>query len=112
MNLYFSDRWGGIWEAPRSYTFTAEDNKQTGVELVKKFDNWAYANNGIEQRMPWISGARLTTSESALYKWEGTITGACHEKLTFIDNPFFAHIPRCPCITCLKLAKPFLCWGR
>lgn len=69
------DRWGGVWKAPRGYTFTAEDNKQTRVELLKKFDNWKYENSGIERRMPWISGARLTTSEDAFYKWEGTITG-------------------------------------
>ena len=53
----------------------ATNNKQTDVELVKKFDNWEYSNTGIENRMPWISGARLTTSENASYLWWGTITG-------------------------------------
>ena len=79
-----------MWKAPRGYTFTAEDNKQTRVELLKKFDNWKYANSGIEQRMPWISGARLTTSEDAFYKWEGTITGTSHETDSY--SKYFFHL--------------------
>jgi len=67
-------RWGGIWEAQRGYTFTPKNNKQTDIELIKKFDNWDYSNSGIEQRMPWISGARLTTSGDAYSNWWGTIT--------------------------------------
>ena len=53
----------------------ATTNKQADVELVKKFDNWEYSNTGIEKRMPWISGARLTTSENAYSSFWGTITG-------------------------------------
>ncbi|RMX44841.1 hypothetical protein pdam_00009262 [Pocillopora damicornis] len=87
------DRWGGVWKAPRGYTFTAEDNKQTRVELLKKFDNWKYANSGIEQRMPWISGARLTTSEDAFYKWEGTITGTSHETDSYSDDKGYHPAP-------------------
>ncbi|XP_029206895.2 uncharacterized protein LOC114970596 isoform X2 [Acropora millepora] len=58
-------RWGGIWRAPRRYTFVATNNLQTDVQLEKKFDNWVYDDYGIEQRMPWISGAKLTTSRNA-----------------------------------------------
>jgi len=58
-------RWGGLWRAPRHYTFVATNNKQTNVDLVKKFDNWKYDDYGIEKRMPWISGAKLTTSWNA-----------------------------------------------
>ena len=67
--------WGGIWKADRSYTFTATTNLQTNVNLVKKFDNWNYADKGIEKRMPWIAGERLTTSSSPTSHWYGTITG-------------------------------------
>ncbi|RMX54469.1 hypothetical protein pdam_00013189 [Pocillopora damicornis] len=67
-------RWGGIWKAPRVFTFTADNNKQTDIELVKKFDNWEYSDYGIEQRMPWISDAKLTTSQDAQRHWWGTIT--------------------------------------
>ena len=74
LSIAFSGRWGGIWEAPRGYTFTAEDNEQTDIKLIQKFDNWIYSKFGIEKRMPWISGPRLTTSRYA-YPWWGTITG-------------------------------------
>lgn len=73
--LFSAGRWGGIWEAQRAYTFTAKNNQQTDVVLIKKFDNWDYSNSGIEQRMPWIADARLTTSENAYSNWWGTITG-------------------------------------
>ncbi|XP_074614387.1 uncharacterized protein LOC141874129 [Acropora palmata] len=78
------DRWGGIWRTQRSYTFVATNTKQTDIELVKKFDDWEYSNSGIEKRMPWISGARLTTSENAYSSWWGTITA---------DDPFFHPAP-------------------
>jgi len=67
--------WGGIWTAQRGYSFIATNNKQTDINLIKKFDNWKYSDSGIEQRMPWISGARLTTSNNAKSNWWGTITG-------------------------------------
>lgn len=52
------------------------NNLQTDVQLVKKFDNWVYDDYGIEQRMPWISGAKLTTSRNATgdRQW-GTLIG-------------------------------------
>ena len=62
-------RWGGIWQANKDYSFLATTNQQTNVKLITKFDDWQYSDNGIEQRMPWISGARLTTSKSAVRHW-------------------------------------------
>ncbi|XP_068727258.1 uncharacterized protein [Montipora capricornis] len=75
-------RWGGIWRAPRDYTFVALNNKQTNVKLLKRFDNWKYDDYGIEKRMPWISGAKLTTSQNATgdRQW-GTLIG--NSKLFF-----------------------------
>ena len=32
--------WGGIWKAPRDYTFLSTCDKQTGVKLLEKFDSW------------------------------------------------------------------------
>ena len=32
--------WGGIWEAPRDYTFLSTSDKQTDVKLLEKFDSW------------------------------------------------------------------------
>ena len=68
-------RWGGIWQANKDYSFLATTNQQTNVKLITKFDDWQYSDNGIEQRMPWISGARLTTSKSAVRHWWGSVTG-------------------------------------
>ena len=69
-------RWGGIWRAPRDYSFVATNNKQTNVQLLKAFDKWKYDDYGIEERMPWISGAKLTTSRNATgdRQW-GTLIG-------------------------------------
>ena len=54
----------------------AVNNKQTNVKLLKRFDNWKYDDYGIEKRMPWISGAKLTTSRNATgdRQW-GTLIG-------------------------------------
>ena len=32
--------WGGMWEAPRDYTFLSTCDKQTDVKLLEKFDSW------------------------------------------------------------------------
>ena len=76
-----TDQWGGIWTAPRSYSFVATRNDQTAVQLTKKFNDWNYSDIGIEQRMPWVSGGRLTTSKSSKRRAWGTITG----QLTQLD---------------------------
>ncbi|XP_074645823.1 uncharacterized protein LOC141902080 [Tubulanus polymorphus] len=68
-------RWGGIWQAPRDYTFLSKNNQQIKVRLIRKFDDWNYGDDSIEERMPWISGARLTTSTNSRNNWWGTITG-------------------------------------
>ncbi|XP_032217727.2 uncharacterized protein LOC5517368 isoform X2 [Nematostella vectensis] len=68
-------RWGGIWTAPRHYTFLSTNNSQQGVELVRRFDEWVYHDYGIEKTMPWIHGATLTTSRNATHVAYGTITG-------------------------------------
>ena len=54
------NRWGGIWEAPRDYTFLSTCDKQTEVRLVKKFDSWS-ENSNLAKRMP-----RLATSNDVL----------------------------------------------
>jgi hypothetical protein len=72
--FYFVGRWGGIWKAPRSYSFTATNNKQTQVERIEQFDKWKYEDFGIEKRMPWIYAAMLTTSQNATKYAFGSIT--------------------------------------
>ena len=71
----YQGHWGGIWEAPRAYSFVSKDNKQTSVELKHKFDKWTYQYSGISRRMPWVADARLTTSQDAYKHWYGSVTG-------------------------------------
>ncbi|KAF0314754.1 hypothetical protein FJT64_000024 [Amphibalanus amphitrite] len=57
--------WGGVWSAPRHYSFVDETGNQTDVELITRFDSWEYSERGIEKRMPWLRGGTdvvLTTS--------------------------------------------------
>ena len=51
------NRWGGIWEVPRDYTFLSTCDKQTEVKLIKKFDSWD-DNSNLAKRMPRL--AQLT----------------------------------------------------
>ena len=68
-------RFGGVFTAPSSYTFTSTDNSQTAVTRTEQFDSWNYHDSGVEQRMPWIGNAagELTTSASSSAAWWGTI---------------------------------------
>lgn len=79
-------RYGGVWQAPFSYTFTSTNNTQSSVVRTEAFDTYTYPwNEGIEAYMPWISGdptqGLLTTS--ALYNdtWYGTIVSN-HQSFT------------------------------
>ncbi|KAF0292457.1 hypothetical protein FJT64_009551 [Amphibalanus amphitrite] len=60
-------RWGGVWLAPRQYSFVDETGSQDNVRIVRKFDRWTYKHLGIEKRMPWLNSreddkAVLTTN--------------------------------------------------
>ena len=70
-------RWGGIWLAPRSYSFVHESPSQTDVSRAAKFNNWDYKDTGVEKRMPWLNlgsgSAVLTTSASSTTQWFGTL---------------------------------------
>ena len=70
--LYFyKGSWGGIWKAPNSYTINSNNPNQMDVQLIKKFSNWKYSRDGIQDRLPYLMKQRLTTSTN---KW-GSITG-------------------------------------
>ncbi|XP_065054894.1 uncharacterized protein LOC135683537 isoform X1 [Rhopilema esculentum] len=66
-------RWGGIWSAPIQYKFDTSSGSQTGVTLIKKFNNWSYSSKGIAQRMPHYINNWLTL-QTKTNAW-GTITG-------------------------------------
>ena len=61
---------------PFSISFVNENNQQTNVALVKKFNDWRYDwRDSLEKRMPWL-GARqslLTTSTHSDYSDWGSI---------------------------------------
>ncbi|KAF0299945.1 hypothetical protein FJT64_027450 [Amphibalanus amphitrite] len=84
-------QWGGVWLAPRSYSFVHESPSQTDVAVVRKFNGWNYHDNGIERRMPWVHTAGgqpavLTTSASPSSSWWGTM-------VTFHGSGGFDHSP-------------------
>ncbi|KAL9951073.1 hypothetical protein ACROYT_G043669 [Oculina patagonica] len=60
-------RWGGIWEAPRNYTFLSTSDKQTEVKMLKKFDSWD-ENSNLAKRMP-----RLALSNDLLLSSASTV---------------------------------------
>ena len=57
-------------------SFVSQTNEQTGVTLVKRFNQWRYNwEDSLEKRMPWL-GARqslLTTSTHSDYSDWGSI---------------------------------------
>ncbi|KAF0303276.1 hypothetical protein FJT64_024751 [Amphibalanus amphitrite] len=82
-------RWGGVWLAPRHYSFIHESPSQTDVTIVRKFDEWEYKDIGIEKRMPWLStdsahDAVLTTSASVSVEWWGTLVS--HKTHTYYKH--------------------------
>ena len=70
MDGYAFGSYGGVFSAPSSYSFVSTVNTQTTVSCTETYGPspipWAFNNDGIEQRMPWIpavsSGSLLTTS--------------------------------------------------
>ena len=71
-------RWGGVWFAPRRYSFVDETGSQTDVRLVRRFDKWDYKDTGIERRMPWLRAeggdhSVLTTTAKQGIHWWGTL---------------------------------------
>lgn len=82
-------RWGGVWSAPYSYTFTKTDNTQTAVNQIEKYDAYTYPlDAGIEARMPWLGGGPgiLTTSALANSNWWGTIIGTSYLPAPWISS--------------------------
>ena len=59
-----------------SISFVIENNQQTNVTLLKRFNQWQYSwRDSLEKRMPWL-GARhslLTTSTHSDYSDWGSI---------------------------------------
>lgn len=68
------NRWGAIWEAPLDYTFLSTCDKQTQVEIIKKFDSWD-ENSNLAKRMPrlGLTSNLLLSSTSVVDDTTGTL---------------------------------------
>ena len=71
--------WGGIWAVHHNYSFVDRSNTNSDIDLVQKFDDWIYRDEGIEQHMPYVSTecGLLTTSTYPGGQWWGTIVNGC-----------------------------------
>ena len=78
-------RWGGIWQAPSSYTLSGSYSNQTeGVQLVRMFDSWGPPSSGTPQNMvPWVNrraayggNPLLSTTSELEGEWWGTLVTA------------------------------------
>ncbi len=74
--------YGGIWTANGTYSFINSNNSQTDVTINTKFGlngstgTWAYADSGVEQRMPWYSDCSGYITTSTICNggaWWGTL---------------------------------------
>ena len=66
---------------PSSYSFVNANNLQTDVNLLKKFGNWNYSEDGdtlsVHRRMPWLCNCHdifLTTDDGIISNfWYGCL---------------------------------------
>ena len=85
-------RYGGTFTANSAYSFVSTSNLNTNITRDTVFDGWAYANNGIEARMPWYaSGGHglLTTSASSTDMWWGSLISSnphCSTTAPYMEN--------------------------
>ncbi|XP_037068855.1 uncharacterized protein LOC119090165 [Pollicipes pollicipes] len=68
-------RWGGVWSAPASYSFTHKLTNQTDVQLLKKFGKWEYGMESIQQRLPWINAGGYSSGKPLLTTTDQWRTG-------------------------------------
>ena len=69
-------QWGGVFTANGAYSFVATTNESTDITRNETFDNWNYADGGLDARMPWYSPTGwglLTTSEYSSDMWWGSL---------------------------------------
>ncbi|KAF0308451.1 hypothetical protein FJT64_020339 [Amphibalanus amphitrite] len=87
-------RWGGVWLAPRHYSFVDETGGQTDVRLVRRFDSWYYKDAGLHSRMPWLRGsdyrenAVLSTSKRSSRNWHGTLASHVNAPENYRPSPW------------------------
>ena len=87
--------YGGIWRAPKSYSFLAQNKNQTDVQLIEKFGNWVYTDRGIEKRMPWISEVvcpkvHLTVAECSIRCFGSIVSSQLYDDNYGLPAPWIA----------------------
>ena len=70
-------RWGGVWEAPYSNTFTGTTVVENATN-IEKYDTWTIDitlddTNALTNVMPYINSSRLLTTWGGAGSWWGTI---------------------------------------
>lgn len=73
-------RWGGVWEAPYSNTFTGTTVVENATN-IEKYDTWTIDTtlddtNALTNVMPYINSSRLLTTWGGVGSWWGTIATA------------------------------------
>ncbi len=89
-------RWGGVWEAPFSNTFTNTNVVNNGVN-IEKYDanSWTIDTtlddvNALTNIMPYINPTRLLTTWSGSGSWWGTIAT---QSSGFSPAPYMSNTP-------------------
>ncbi|KAI8497393.1 hypothetical protein Bbelb_246990, partial [Branchiostoma belcheri] len=62
--------WGGVWEAPKSYSLVHGSPHQTDINILRRYGPWTHGEGSLGHRLPWVpnapaSPALLTTSSLA-----------------------------------------------
>ena len=67
-------RWGGVWTAPFSNTFTGT-SIVANVSNIEKYDSWNIGGGAIKDTMPWLSSSPqlLSTWTGNTGDWWGTV---------------------------------------
>jgi hypothetical protein len=84
--------YGATFTANSAYSFVSTSNANTNITRNDVFNGWAYANNGIEARMPWYSSGGyglLTTSTSSTDMWWGSLISSqphCGTTAPYMEN--------------------------
>jgi hypothetical protein len=102
--------WGGVWEVASSYSFVSESNGQTAVTLVEQFSDWSYADDGVEERMPYLgpSHGLLTTSVEHSSNWWGSLVA---DNDGYDPGAFDTRLPT-QRLVCLRARRACVCVAR
>lgn len=95
---------GGVWTANSAYSFVSTSNLNTNVLINQNWGGWPYGNNGIEERMPYLSPGNqglLTTSIDPNNEWWGTIIQSSNWESPNV-TPWIAYLNQC--------ARPGVIW--